>query len=360
MSFSFPGTGGNRLEIVPELGRPFRVGSPEALARSNANVVREALQDRRTAEAKAWLEYLHMNDMFMLRVYAEWSVMWHAFSARRFGSAGAIAVQQRALQVWSGHSRAEPNLEEPKATLHALLAAVSGESDAANNVQQLADGIFQVPRELFQKLSASVEASCGPETVILFDDYFKCVRVRHDLIAQYCWAFPTAVCEIHGQKIAEEALAGSFGSMSIQDAMWTLFASLPPPLRAAFLAEHLRFHFSGTGREGSVQIVEEPDRYRLVFDPCGSGGAMRRDAGTNPMAIFSNASPLTWGRKNEVPAYCAHCAFNELTSVQRVGYPLWVTEFHPDANKPCGWTVFKDPAKIPPAYFSRLGATPPQ
>ena len=56
-----------------------------------------------------------------------------------------------------------------------------------------------------------------------------------------------------------------------------------------------------------------------------------------------------------MPAYCAHCALNELESVKRFGHPLWVTEFDPDASKPCGWTVYKDPQAIPQRYFERLG-----
>jgi hypothetical protein len=32
-----------------------------------------------------------------------------------------------------------------------------------------------------------------------------------------------------------------------------------------------------------------------------------------------------------------------------------VTEFDPDPEKPCGWTVYKDPALIPERYFTRLG-----
>jgi hypothetical protein len=120
------------------------------------------------------------------------------------------------------------------------------------------------------------------------------------------------------------------------------------------LAEHLRGHFSGPGREGAVTIVEEADRYRLVFEPCGTGGAMRRRK-VAALTNFRVASVATWQRTNEVPTYCAHCALNEVTSIRRLGYPAWVTEFDPDPEKPCGWTVYKDPALIPERYFTRLG-----
>jgi hypothetical protein len=127
---------------------------------------------------------------------------------------------------------------------------------------------------------------------------------------------------------------------------------------AAFLADHLRGHFSGAAREGAVTIVEEPDRYRLIFDPCGSGGAMRRGAisGVADAAQpFPNPSAQTWGKQGQVAGYCTHCAINELESMRRLGYPILVTEFEPDPQKPCGWTVYKNPDLIPEKYFTRLG-----
>jgi hypothetical protein len=143
-------------------------------------------------------------------------------------------------------------------------------------------------------------------------------------------------------------------SCAVLKGMWDLFVGLTPELLAAVLAEHLRGHFSGPGREGAVTIVEEADRYRLVFEPCGTGGAMRRRKVAG-LTNFRDASAATWQRTNEVPTYCAHCALNEVTSIRRLGYPAWVTEFDPDPEKPCGRTVYKDPALIPERYFTRLG-----
>lgn len=353
MATSLPGTGENRLEVPPELGRPFRVGSPMELSRSNADVIRKSIKDRKVDESKHWIEYLYSGDMVMLRVYAEWCVLWREFSLRRFGSVDATLLEQQTLELWNAHTNTDKSQNEAKMTIHFLLSTLHSDSGSARCIEQLTQGVCRFPEELNQMLMEKIASGCGPETEDLFENYFKCVRDRHDLLAKYCWSFPTAIYNAFGQKVAEEGLAGSFGAMSVQDAMWNLFASLSPALRAAFLSEHLRFHFSGANREGSVTIIEEEDRYRLVFDPCGSGGAMRRE-GLGGLAIFSDASPLTWGRKGQVPAYCAHCAFNELTSIKRVGYPLWVTEFDPDATRPCGWTVFKNPDGIPKSYIARL------
>ena len=173
------------------------------------------------------------------------------------------------------------------------------------------------------------------------------------------WAMASMVLRRFGQAAAETALGETFGACSFNETMWRTFAALAPVERAAFLAEHLRSHFSGPGGEGAVEIVEEKDSYRLIFDPCGSGGAMRREIAARPATGFDvlpAASPFTWGRPGEVPAYCAHCAMNEISSVARFGYPLWVTEFCADPQRPCGWTVYKAPDLIPERCFTRIGA----
>jgi hypothetical protein len=71
---------------------------------------------------------------------------------------------------------------------------------------------------------------------------------------------------------------------------------------------------------------------------------------------YTEPSSATWGR-GDVPVYCAHCAQNERYTCELLGYPGWVTEFDPDAAKPCGWVVYKDPRSIPLHYFERLGAS---
>jgi hypothetical protein len=150
----------------------------------------------------------------------------------------------------------------------------------------------------------------------------------------------------------------SFKTVSAYEPFYRLIGRLSPDERAAFLAEHLRGHHSGEGRKGAVQIIEEPDRYRLIFDACGSGGAMRRKAATSPMPGLENypdASAATWGLAGKVPAFCAHCAQNEIEMIRRYGYPAWVVNFDPDPMKPCGWTVYKNPDLIPEQYFDRVG-----
>lgn len=183
-------------------------------------------------------------------------------------------------------------------------------------------------------------------------------RFVHDALVRLVSCYAAAVAGLYGQDTAEQAMRKSFSGCSFVEAMWAPVAVLQPDELAAMLADHLRAHLSGPGQEGAISIVEEPDRYRLVMDPCGSGGTLRRgdDAA---LGTFTEASPLTWNRTDGVPAYCAHCALNEATSLARLGYPAWVTDFDPDPARPCAWVIYKDRGKIPAAYYERLGHPAP-
>jgi hypothetical protein len=167
-----------------------------------------------------------------------------------------------------------------------------------------------------------------------------------------------AISRNFGQKMAEEVLHESFTTGLHYEGLWALVMKMSSAEVASFLAEHVRAHFSGLGRDGVVRIVEEEDRFRLIFDPCGSGQAMRlrEVALTGKSQALPQSSPYTWGLEGKVPAYCSHCAVNEFEGLRRLGFPVFVVEFDPDPNKPCGWTIYKDPNLIPEHYFKRLGA----
>jgi hypothetical protein len=161
-----------------------------------------------------------------------------------------------------------------------------------------------------------------------------------------------------GQKAALDLAQESLESCPLLAGLWGFVGQAKPEDLVLLMAEHLRAHFSGAGRNGAVEIIEEPDRYRLVFAPCGTGGVLRNPAvaGLTPLP---EAMPETWNRTGQVPAYCAHCAKNEITSIRLLGHPAWVTEFDPDPRKPCGWTIYKDPKLIPARFYERLGLQPP-
>ena len=130
-------------------------------------------------------------------------------------------------------------------------------------------------------------------------------------------------------------------------------------------AEIMRAHRCGPGELGNISVVEEKDRYVISFDPCGSGGRMRRmgevdriPPRTGPpfnLGKTKRAYPWSWGKVG-VPYYCVHCCvWSEILPVELIGYPLRVCEYSDNSQDPCAWIYYKRPEWIPERYFTRIG-----
>ena len=147
--------------------------------------------------------------------------------------------------------------------------------------------------------------------------------------------------------------------------------SLDEMLHMAVFA--LRGHLSGPGRMGDVNIVEEEDRWRIEFDPCGSGGrTMRPDPDQNlaarieppfNQAIAEEEHDWAWNRKG-VCLYCTHCCqLGQRKPIQLLGYPARVIEPpvwpSDDPNPKCAWIIYKDPTKVPERYYREVGEEKP-
>lgn len=320
--------GPERLETLPAFGRPTRLGALAELAVSDSARVRAALAAGDAATSQAYLGLLHAIYEGLNGTFLEWI-------------AAAVALTPDPSPL----PRVLPRLDGPGDLLD-LLRGLRRESvlDFRGGPGELAARLLAEPRRL-------KEAVARPED---FDRYLDAVRARHDLMTRFIAVYGEELAKDVGQAKALDVVQRGLDGCAALEGLWRFVAAARPEELVLLLAEHLRAHFSGPGREGRVEIVEESERWRLVFEPCGTGGVLRREGGpgTSPLP---HAGPETWGRAGQVPAYCAHCALNELHSIRLLGRPAWVTEFDPDPARPCGWTVYKDPAKIPASYYERLG-----
>ena len=133
--------------------------------------------------------------------------------------------------------------------------------------------------------------------------------------------------------------------------------------------EGLRGEFFGPELLGDLEVSEEDDRYVLAFDPCGTGGRMRRGvpqfgtpARTEPPYSFGlshEAHDWSWNEKG-VCLYCTHCAdVNELLPIDRVGRPMRVTEHPRNPGDKCRWYIYKKPELIPEEFYRRVGRRRP-
>lgn len=106
------------------------------------------------------------------------------------------------------------------------------------------------------------------------------------------------------------------------------------------------------GHGGHTTITEEPDRFVVRCDPCGSGGQLRR---TKNVGIAKKAYPWTWG-KSGVPYYCIHCSVMwEILPIELRGYPIRINLIGDKPSDPCIHLYYKKPDLIPEEYFKRVG-----
>lgn len=358
--------GQERLETFPTLQRLMRMGLPEALEVGDRQRIVDAIRGEDADKSLAYLNLISQNHIEMFELLFEWCLAWSQAAEQNISADGERRCTKLAYQRWLAALESLQCDEHARPLLAALRPILSEQSVGPGTAQAfrickaggsrtLADGIVNDLLKRRENIGDEIKSHNFNSALELFDAYWSCVVTGHDALVQYSQAYPSATLELHDQALAEKLVHDSFSGCSFFEGLWYLGTHLTAAELAAFLAEHLRIHCSGRERQGAVGIREEVDCYRLILDPCGSGGAMRRRHGPLLTESMALASPGTWNMANTVPCYCSHCAYNELQSMKRMGYPVMVTEFDADPAKPCGWTVYKEPALIPDRYFERLG-----
>lgn len=130
-------------------------------------------------------------------------------------------------------------------------------------------------------------------------------------------------------------------------------------------------HLTGTGRQGDIEIIDEPTRTGFRFAPCGSGGrsvdsqitgGAPRAAAPFGFAVTTEPHDWAWNTVG-ICSYCVHCCLlNEVMPIDRLGYPTRVIDAPTwDAAAPattCTWWVYRDPADVPDDIYRRVGRDP--
>jgi hypothetical protein len=193
-------------------------------------------------------------------------------------------------------------------------------------------------------------------------------RSLHALFCDCVWDLLTLFAEEAGEECMIENLKASQSGWMMYRT-WKGFLRLSVEERVQVTSEIMRSHYCGPGQDGEIEVVDRGNHFAIVMDPCGSGGRMRRGdpVEQSPSRLkspykfgkTSKSYPESWG-KTGVPYYCIHCAHNEILSMEFGEYPLWVTGYQDDANKPCEWRFYKNPEDIPKEYFERVGRRKPR
>lgn len=188
-------------------------------------------------------------------------------------------------------------------------------------------------------------------------------QVVHDMFVNWSWSFFTYIADTYGENDLEKAMRSVLGSYYRARYDKVMAADVKTQLQLT--VEGLRGHLMGPGRQGDIEVTEEMDRYKLTLAPCGSGGVARQrvENGQEPrpdlFGFSKGPHSWTWG-KQRVCYYCAHCSMvNEIMAIENYGHPMRVTEYPENADDPCVWYIYKEPAKIPAQYYERVGKTAP-
>ncbi len=117
-----------------------------------------------------------------------------------------------------------------------------------------------------------------------------------------------------------------------------------------------RFAEDHRGHGADLEVFEEPDRYVLKLNTCGSGTMLRQ---SRPQLGATQAPhPWSWSRSG-VPYYCTHCCIAfEIIATELRGYPTRIHECPRRPDEPCFNFVYKKPELIPEEYFTRVGMKP--
>lgn len=214
------------------------------------------------------------------------------------------------------------------------------------------DDLKEQGENTLEKLHEAIERDDRELSLALSDLLFVEGRVGFDwTLANLEW-----IAGHYGEEEVPKALRHA--GQIIQQGLLLPFTGVAGSDYVKLYSEFMRGLRSGPAQKGDFKIREEKDRWVMVFDPCGSGGAMIRRPQGGGSSLGKTTKPYSWAwSKVGVPYFCAHCCvWHEIMAIEKNGYPSRITECPgDDPVKACKWYVYKDPNLIPERYFKRVG-----
>lgn len=216
----------------------------------------------------------------------------------------------------------------------------------------------------YDKLRESIKEG-DKEMALRLADYVQIEgKGLHDFYCDWSYALLTWIADNYGEDKLPDVLRYSKEKTGI--AFYDQVKGLKTVKQLAqWFAEQMRAHRSGPGESGNFKIIEEKDKIVMEFDPCGSGGRMRRGSPVDksgsrlgqPYALGKTKKeyPWSWFMK-DVPYYCLHCSiWHEIIPIEAKGTPTKITKYCHDPKVPCKFIFYKNPEKVPAKYYKRVG-----
>lgn len=316
-----------RLIYSEKLGRKVRLDSPEELGVPTQDLIDQALAENRSNDAVELLDYMRQeSDLLNKTVLGGWL-------------SSLVEYTKSRLQV---------------PALDLLLRVPAG--DLLHTFEELAH-LHHAAARRHMELQDHESASLAIEAMRLS---FKSLN---DVVVRWIQDVLTALVDLHGEDEAAKAMRPAYDT--IWRERYRTWNELTPHEQLALSAEGMRAHFGGPTRRGEFKVIEEVDRYTMYFDPCGTGGVLRRgdpETGELPYAthgVSTEGRPETWGKQG-VHWYCTHCSlYMELFPALDGGRLIRPLSHNLNHFKPCVWHVYKSPEQIRPEHYLAIGMEPP-
>jgi hypothetical protein len=323
----------SRLRDSPLLGRKIRVGAASELGTPTSELALEALRRGDRTLAREYFDYYVDEGRRIVALYSLW--LRHLVDYTRERVPAADDEIQRLTRLMG----AEPPIVD-------------------------ADGVVGTEAALGLR---AIESGYGDDLVPILRDLRENYVAVHDAQADWCWGLLTVLRDSLGEDAMDEVFRVTQGAW-VGD-RYAALADMTPEESFQLAIEGMRGHHCGRLRDGRIDVVEDDEKWVMSFDPCGSGGRMRRgdpERGQTPresapfnFARTERPHDWSWNRAG-VCLYCAHCAVvNEILPIERLGAPMRVTENPEHAGDPCTWTIYKRPELVPDEAYRRVGKAPP-
>ncbi len=203
--------------------------------------------------------------------------------------------------------------------------------------QELAESTWDQVRRL-------VSAGRAEEALAGIDYGCAEAKMMHDSMCSFADDALSRLAELAGEAEVEKLLRKRY-----EPVIRRWLASTPGVTESVERGiEFQRGHF------GKTSLKEEPDRFVVTCEPCGSGGQLRR---TKQVARAKQPHDWTWN-KADVPYYCTHCALMwEIIPTEIRGYPIRVNLPPKKDADSCVHLYYKTAEAIPEEYFERISRT---
>lgn len=319
-----------KYEYSASIGRALRLDDIDTIGTSSQTLAEEAIRAGRNEEAVTMVNYFLREMQIMHGILTTWVQDIVRFIMEKSGTAAGTDVAGAAAIIRT-----------------------------FNTVE-----LGLAPRD--KCLAALMEGN--PEQAIQWLDRMRLeFKNPHEILVAWVQDLLSYCAATWGEEAVLETILHTH--QSIWGDRYAAWDQMTPWEKVALTVEGMRGgHFSGTQRRGDVIVREENDRFVIAFDPCGSGGVLRRgdpETGRQPYPITEhgvNREPHLWTwQKTGVHWYCSHCAIAmEWLPGRKRGHPLRPLDHTLDHNAPCVWYVYKDETQTRDYHYPRTGLVKPQ